>query len=146
MPDIELHASDVDPAAVRCARRNVLPAGGDVHEGDLYAALPAQLRGRVDVLAVNAPYVPTQSIGCMPAEARIHESRVSLDGGPDGLNIQRRVTGEAREWLRSGGHLLIETSRRQAGRTAAAVAAGGLVPRIVLSEELDATAVVGLRL
>ncbi len=142
---MELHASDIDPAAVRCARRNVLPVGGTVHEGDLYSALPDQLRGRADILAVNAPYVPTQSIGCMPSEARVHEPRVSLDGGPDGLHIQRRVAGQARSWLRRGGHLLIETSRRQARGTAAAMVRGGLAPRIVQSEELDATVVVGLR-
>lgn len=145
VPGMELHASDIDPAAVRCARRNVLPVGGNVHEGDLYSALPAQLRGRIDILAVNAPYVPTQSIGCMPSEARVHEPRVSLDGGPDGLHIQRRVTGQARCWLRRGGHLLIETSRRQAGGTAEAMVRGGLAPRIVQSEELDATVVVGHR-
>ena len=145
VPGMELHASDIDPAAVRCARRNVLPVGGTVHEGDLYSALPDQLRGRADILAVNAPYVPTQSIGCMPSEARVHEPRVSLDGGPDGLHIQRRVAGQARSWLRRGGHLLIETSRRQARGTAAAMVRGGLAPRIVRSEELDATVVVGHR-
>lgn len=82
-PGIELHACDIDPAAVRCARRNVLPAGGDVYEGDLYSALPGRLRGHADILAVNAPYVPTGSIGCMPFEARVHEPQVSLDGGPE---------------------------------------------------------------
>ena len=91
VPGIEVHASDVDAAAVRCARLNVPPVGGVVHEGDLYAALPARLRGNVDILAVNAPYVPTASISSMPHEARVHEPRVSLDGGPDGLDIQRRV-------------------------------------------------------
>lgn len=144
-PGIELHASDIDPAAVRCARRNVLPAGGNVYEGDLYSALPDQLRGRADILAVNAPYVPTDSIDCMPFEARVHEPRVSLDGGPEGLDIQRGVARGARTWLRRGGHLLIETSRSQAGRTVEAVASGGLMPRIMQSEDLDATVVVGLR-
>lgn len=142
---IELHAADVDPSAVRCARRNVVPAGGHVHEGDLYAALPARLRGRVDILAVNAPYVPTASISSMPHEARVHEPRVSLDGGPDGLDVQRRVIAQAPAWLRTGGHLLIETSRRQARETAAAMAGGGLTPRIARSEELDATVVIGRR-
>jgi release factor glutamine methyltransferase len=142
---IELHAADVDPSAVRCARGNVVPAGGHVHEGDLYAALPAWLRGRVDILAVNAPYVPTASISSMPHEARVHEPRVSLDGGPDGLDVQRRVIAQAAAWLRAGGHLLIETSRRQAQQTAAAMAQGGLTPRIACSEELDATVVIGRR-
>jgi release factor glutamine methyltransferase len=142
---IELHASDIAPAAVRCAHRNIDPAGGRVYEGDLYSPLPARLMGNVDILAVNAPYVPTGSISSMPHEARVHEPSVSLDGGPDGLEIQRKVAAEARTWLKPGGHLLIETSRRQANGTAAAVARGGLTPRIITSEEFDATVVVGLR-
>ncbi|MFP3463178.1 HemK family protein methyltransferase [Arthrobacter globiformis] len=143
VPDVEVHASDVDPAAVRCARLNIVPAGGAVHEGDLYSALPVRLRGTVDILAVNAPYVPTASISSMPHEARVHEPRVSLDGGPDGLDIQRRVIADASAWLRAGGHLLIETSRLQAPHTAAAMVHGGLSPRIATSAELDATVVIG---
>ena len=143
VPGMEVHASDVDPAAVRCAGLNVVPVGGVVHEGDLYSALPARLRGHVEILAVNAPYVPTAAISSMPHEARVHEPRVSLDGGPDGLDIQRRVIAEAAAWLSPGGHLLIETSRRQAPVTAAAMVSGGLSPRIATSAELDATAVIG---
>ncbi|WP_329430705.1 putative protein N(5)-glutamine methyltransferase [Streptosporangium sp. NBC_01495] len=138
---VELHAVDIDPAAVRCARRNV--AGGRVYEGDLYEPLPTTLRGRVDILTANAPYVPTGAIGLLPPEARVHEPRVALDGGADGLEIQRRVTAAAALWLAPGGHLLIETSERQAPQTAEAFARNGLIPRVVVSEELDATVVVG---
>jgi len=56
---VELYAVDLDPAAVRCARRNLAAAGGQAYVGDLYEPLPAALRGRVDVLVANAPYVPT---------------------------------------------------------------------------------------
>jgi release factor glutamine methyltransferase len=143
VPGIEVHTSDVDPAAVRCAGLNVVPVGGVVHEGDLYSALPARLRGHVEILAVNAPYVPTAAISSMPHEARVHEPRVSLDGGPDGLDIQRRVIAEAAAWLSPGAHLLIETSLRQAPVTAAAMVREGLRPRIATSGELDATVVIG---
>ncbi|MFE0047958.1 putative protein N(5)-glutamine methyltransferase [Streptomyces albireticuli] len=139
---IELYAADIEPAAVRCARRNIGDRGL-VYEGDLYDPLPASLRGRVDVLVANAPYVPTEAIEFLPPEARIHEPRVALDGGSDGLEIQRRVTAGAAEWLAPGGHLLVETSERQAPRTVAAFARGGLVPRVVSCEDLDATVVVG---
>ncbi|WP_035799711.1 putative protein N(5)-glutamine methyltransferase [Kitasatospora mediocidica] len=140
----ELHAADIDPAAVRCARRNL--AGGDrVHEGDLYAPLPAALRGRIDVLVANAPYVPTDEIGLLPPEARLHEPLVALDGGADGLDVQRRVTAQAADWLAPGGHLLIETSERQAPHTAQAFARHGLLPRVVGSDELYATVVIGTR-
>ncbi|MGY2744111.1 putative protein N(5)-glutamine methyltransferase [Arthrobacter sp. UYCu723] len=140
---VELHAADVDPAAVSCARRNILPLGGEVHEGDLYGPLPAGLRGRVDLLAVNAPYVPTAGIRTMPQEARLHEPRVSLDGGADGLDVQRRVADAATQWLGPGGHLLIETSRRQAPQTVDLFLRNGLTARVARSEELDATVVIG---
>lgn len=143
LPGIELHVADIDPAAVRCARRNVDSAGGHVHEGDLYEPLPTALRGGVDVLVVNAPYVPTDAIALLPPEARLFEARVALDGGADGLDTQRRVAAEASQWLMSGGHLLMETSRRQAPLTADAVERGGLRARTMHSDEGDATVVVG---
>ncbi len=67
---VELHAADVDPAAVRCAWRNVAAAGGQVHEGDLFDPLPPGLRGRVGILTANVPYIPTDQIALLPAEAR----------------------------------------------------------------------------
>jgi release factor glutamine methyltransferase len=140
---LELYAVDIDPAAVRCARRNLASAGGRVLEGDLYRPLPAALRGRVDVLVANAPYVPTDAVALMPPEARLHEARVALDGGTDGLEVQRRVAADAAPWLAPGGHLLIETSERQAPETAAILTRSGLTPRLVRSDELDATVVVG---
>lgn len=138
---LELHAADIDPAAVRCARRNICPSGGEVHEGDLYGALPGRLQGRVDILAVNAPYVPSAEIATMPQEARLHEPRVSLDGGKDGLQVQRRVAAAARRWLAPGGSLLIETSRRQAPRTVELFVRNGLTARVARSAELEATVV-----
>ncbi|WP_219419390.1 putative protein N(5)-glutamine methyltransferase [Pseudonocardia nigra] len=141
----ELHAADIDPAAVRCARRNVEAGGGLVYEGDLDEPLPPSLHGRVDVLVANAPYVPTEAVRLMPPEARDHEARVALDGGADGLDVQRRVAAAAPRWLAPGGSLLIETSARQAPLTVAAIAAAGLVPRVVTSEEADATVVIGVR-
>jgi release factor glutamine methyltransferase len=140
---VELHAADVDPVAVDCARRNLAAVGGRVHQGDLYAALPEGLRGRVDLLAVNAPYVPTAAIASMPSEARDAEPRTALDGGPDGTDLQRRVAAGARSWLSPGGVLLLETSARQAPLTAAVVRTGGLHAIVVRDDDRDATVVVG---
>ncbi len=142
--DVELHACDVDPAAVRCARRN-LAGVGTVHAGDLYAALPEALQGGVTLLLVNAPYVPTAAIRDMPREARQHEPPVALDGGTDGLDLHRRVAADAARWLAPGGHLLLETSRPQTPATAAAVRAAGLDVRTASDDERDATVVVGRR-
>jgi release factor glutamine methyltransferase len=140
---VELYAVDIDPAAVECARRNIAAAAGQVYEGDLYGPLPATLHGRVDVLVANAPYVPTEALGLLPPEARIHEPRVALDGGEDGLDVQRRVIAAAPPWLAPGGHVLVETSERQAPRTVEIFAGNGLTPRVARSHELHATVVIG---
>jgi release factor glutamine methyltransferase len=142
---VALYAVDIDPAAVRCARRNLAAAGDQVYEGDLYEPLPATLRGRVDVLVANAPYVPTEAIGLLPPEARIHEPRIALDGGADGLDVLRRVIDTAPQWLAPGGSLLVETSERQAPPTVEAVAFGGLIPRVADSQERSATVVIGTK-
>jgi release factor glutamine methyltransferase len=141
---VELHGADVDPAAVRCARSNVEPLGGQVHEGDLYDPLPPELRGRVRLLAVNAPYVPSAQIETMPQEARLHEPRVCLDGGGDGLDVQRRVGAGAPRWVGPGGPVLLVTTRRPASGTAAILRRHGLTPRVLRSEALGATVVAGL--
>ena len=142
---VELYAADIDPAAVRCARRNVAAAGGRVYRGDLYGPLPAPLRGRVDILAANVPYVPSGDVGLLPPEARAHEPRVALDGGADGLDVLRRVAAGAPHWLAPGGHLLVETSERQAPLAAEAVGGGGLIPRVAHSRRLNATVIIGTR-
>lgn len=141
-PGIELFAADIESAAVRCARRN-LDGLGTVLQGDLYEPLPIVLRGGVDVLAVNAPYVPTDEIALMPPEARLYEPMVTLDGGGDGLELHRRIVADAPGWLRPGGHLLIETSERQAPTTLALFRAAGLEARVEHSEENGGTVVIG---
>ena len=145
LDQVELHATDIDPAAVRCARRNVAAAGGQVHEGDLCDPLPATLRGRVDVLIANAPYVPTGELGLLPAEARVHEARVALDGGADGLDVLRRVIIAAPHWLAPAGCLLVEASERQVPQLVEAFARTGLSSQVRASAELDATVVLGRR-
>ncbi|TNC23507.1 putative protein N(5)-glutamine methyltransferase [Amycolatopsis alkalitolerans] len=142
VPDVSLYAADVDPVAVRCARRNV---PGPVFEGDLYTPLPAELRGRVTILVANVPYVPTDAIATMPPEARVHEPRAALDGGPDGLSILRRVANEAPQWLARGGHLFVETSERQAPAAVKAFSGAGLIPSVATCEDSGATVVRGER-
>lgn len=97
------------------------------------------------MLVVNAPYVPTEAIALMPPEARLHEPRVTLDGGTDGLDVQRRVIAEAPRWLAVGGQLLVETGRRQAPATADLCTGSGLLARVAESDELMATVVIGTR-
>lgn len=142
---IELHAVDIDAAAVRCARRNVSAAGGEVYEGDLYEPLPSALLGNVDVVVANAPYVPTEAIGLLPPEARLHEPRQALDGGADGLDVHRRVAAGAPRWLAPDGCVLVETSQRQAPLIVEAFTHAGLISQVATSDELGATVVIGTR-
>lgn len=139
---VEVHATDVDPVAVACARLNLPPHR--VHQGDLYDALPPGLAGRVDVLVVNAPYVPDGELDLMPREARLHEPVVALAGGSDGLDLHRRVALGAPDWLALGGRLVLETSRSQAAATMALVEGAGLEATVVTDDDLDATAIVGV--
>lgn len=140
---VELHASDIDPAAVTCARRNLAGLDAHVYEGDLYDPLPATLRGRVDVLVANVPYVPTAEIELLPREARLHEARVALDGGGDGLDVLRRVASGAPRWLTPGGDLLVETTEQQAEQAVEIFARAGLSPQVERYDELEATVVIG---
>jgi len=142
--DVSLWAVDVEPAAVRCARRN-LGERAVVLEGDLDAPLPESLAGRVDVLMANVPYVPTDEIGLLPAEARLHEPRVTLDGGADGLRVLARMAAVAPRWLRPGGTVLCETSERQAAAALAVLGAAGLDARTLVDADLGATVVLGTR-
>lgn len=138
-PDTTIHLSDIDPAAVDCARRNVPTA--TAHTGDLLDALPRDLR--FDVIAANAPYVPTEQIAAMPPEARDHERHVALDGGPDGVDLHRRIAAVAGDRLTPGGHVVIETARHLAPLTASALHAQGFSTHTVHDDDLAATVVIG---
>ena len=143
---VELHAADVDPSAVACARRNLSRIGGTAYCGDLYAPLPESLRGRVDTLVVNTPYVPSAAVALMPPEARDFEPLVALDGGPDGLDVARRVAADAVRWLAPGGWLVIETSAEQAPVLVDEFVAAGLHSQSMSgAAELHATVVLGQR-
>ncbi|MEU4695003.1 putative protein N(5)-glutamine methyltransferase [Actinoplanes sp. NPDC023714] len=143
VPGITLHAADIDPAAVACAGDNL---GGDVHEGDLYDALPSHLRHRIDILIANVPYVATAHIPFLPAEARDHEPRTALDGGDDGLRIFRSVAAQAREWLTAGdeprGMLISEITEAQIGTARAIADENGLTSSVVSDDDLDAYAII----
>lgn len=143
---ILLHSVDIDPVAVRCASRNITKISSHVYQGDLFDALPHSLRGQVNIIVANAPYVPTDSVNLLPREARLYEPQVALNGGKDGLNLHRKIAEEALHWLVPGGHLLIETSEMQGARTFQIFVKAGLITKIVRDEELDATVVIGTNL
>jgi release factor glutamine methyltransferase len=142
-PGIDLHAADVDPVAVACARDNL---DGNVHQGDLFDALPATLRGRVEVLLANVPYVATRHIPLLPAEAREHEPHTALDGGADGLDVFRAVTARAGEWLAPGGIMFSEITEAQAEAACEAVRAAGLDADLCHDDDLEARVILGQKI
>ncbi|KPN18753.1 putative protein N(5)-glutamine methyltransferase [Arthrobacter sp. Edens01] len=140
IPQVELHAADLAPEAVAAARTN-LGGQAQVYQGDLFDALPRHLRGRIDVVVANAPYVPTEQLPFLPREARIHEPAAALDGGREGLELLRRIAAQAPQWLSRGGELLAECSGGQATDLAEDFAAAGF-DAAVRTDTDTATAVV----
>jgi release factor glutamine methyltransferase len=119
-------ATELDPRALAWAGVNAERFGVELLAGDLDGPLPAELAGRLDVLCANVPYVPTGAIATLPVDVRDHEPRLSLDGGPDGLDVFRRLAGRATHWLAPGGALYGEIGEDQAEAAAALLAAAGL--------------------
>lgn len=104
----ELVAATAEVAALNAERAGVADRV-TVLAGDLFAPLPAHLRGCVDVVVSNPPYIPTADLADLPAEVAAHEPLIALDGGADGLVVVRRIAEQARAWLRPGGLLVVET-------------------------------------
>lgn len=110
-PDATVHATDTSEEAVAVARANASRHALDVavHEGDLLAPLPPALRGRVDLVVSNPPYVTEEEYEDLPPEVRA-EPYGALVGG---TGVHRRLTEEAPGWLRAGGWLLMEIGAAQ---------------------------------
>jgi release factor glutamine methyltransferase len=143
VPQVALHAVDVDPRAVACAGRNLAGVGGVVHQGDLFTALPRRLRRRVDVLVASPPYVPSAEIRLLPAEAREFEPGTALDGGDDGLALVRRIARGARQWLSPQGCLALEVGESQIGSAADLLEDLGYATRPVVSPTYGSAVVTG---
>jgi release factor glutamine methyltransferase len=120
-PRATVVASDADPVAVACARRN----GITTFLGDLDDAVPDDLRGTVDVLTAVTPYVPSGELRLLPRDVVAFEPTAALDGGPDGTDVLRRIVGRSGVWLRAGGWLLLELGGDQALEVRSAMQAVG---------------------
>jgi release factor glutamine methyltransferase len=97
----------------------------------------------VDLLVASTPYVPSEAVRLMPPEAREHEPLAALDGGPDGLDVVRRLAAGAPPWLASGGVVAVETSAEQAPAARDALAAAGLAAHVAVDADEECVAVVG---
>jgi release factor glutamine methyltransferase len=134
VPGARVVATELDPVALAWAGRNTVTYGIELLAGDLDEPLPGELAGRVDVLCANVPYVPTRAIVTLPRDVRDHEPRQALDGGPDGLDVLRRVAARAGRWLAPGGVLLCEIGDDQGEAAAALLGEAGLAEVAVLPD------------
>ena len=130
-PSATVVATDIDPAAVECARAN----GVDARLGDLDGALPTALLGAVDVLVAVVPYVPTDALAFLPRDVVAFEPRLALDGGDGGLRLLSAVVARSRRWLRPGGWLLLELGGDQASAVTTQMAAAGFGEIAVLRDD-----------
>jgi release factor glutamine methyltransferase len=108
-PGARVIATDLDQRAVACANAN----GVDARTGDLFAPLPQNFRGRVDVVVGVVPYVPTPELRLLQRDTLAFESALAYDGGDDGTDLLRRAVAEAPAFLVPGGTLLLELGARQ---------------------------------
>jgi release factor glutamine methyltransferase len=121
-PAASVIATDVDPVAIACARRN----GVEALLGDLDDPLPSALRERVDVVTAVVPYVPTEELHLLPRGVLAHEPARALDGGPGGTALLERAARAAAYWLRAGGTVLLELGGDQADELSTTMADAGL--------------------
>ena len=127
-PQARVFATDVSADALAVARANLAGLGRaaarvSLHEGDWFDALPAALRGAVDVVVSNPPYIGTGEE--LPPVIADWEPPVALWSGPAGHEAVEQVIGGASQWLRPGGSLVMEAASHRAQQTAHMVAETG---------------------
>ena len=130
-PGARVIGTDVDPAAIACARSN----GVDALLGDLDEPIPVAVRGHVDVVTAVVPYVPTEELHLLPRDVLANEPRLAIDGGPGGTAVLVRAAEAAARCLHPGGTVLLEIGGAQASEMRAVLAGLGSVGIVVHRDE-----------
>jgi release factor glutamine methyltransferase len=117
-PAAAVYGTDISADAIALAEQNGARTGLEVTwlEGDLFDSLPAGLRGGVDLVVANPPYVAAADFDTLPAEVREHEPVGALVAGPGGDEVLARIASRARDWLRLGGLIVCELGLGQGER------------------------------
>ena len=110
LPQAQIVATEISPAALAIARRNASRNGVAMRflQGDLFSALDQELENHFDLIISNPPYIPRDEISMLDAEVSRWEPRAALDGGVDGLDFYRRIAEEAPAYLQQGGAVAVE--------------------------------------
>lgn len=123
LPNAQVIASDVSGGALEVAAANAMRHGVDERiklvMGDLMNGLPPT--AQFHLLVANLPYIPAGDIATLSPDVR-HEPRAALDGGPDGLDLVRRLIGDAPSRIIAGGHIVLEHAPDQAQTVAGMLA------------------------
>lgn len=115
LPKARVTAIDISPKALEVARKNAerheLTDRIEFVQGDLLA--PLADAPPLDAILSNPPYIPTDDVATLDPGVRDHEPALALDGGPDGLEVVRRLIRQAAPLLKPGGHLILEIGTAQ---------------------------------
>ena len=124
-PTAEVHAVELSEQALEYTKRNFnnYAPTADLRQGDLADAFP-DLNGLVDLVISNPPYIPDAMIPIYP-EVHLHDPKLALYGGADGLDIVRNVELTAKRLLKPGGSLFIEHADMQGEAVRAILLATG---------------------
>jgi release factor glutamine methyltransferase len=148
-PKAEVWGADIDEKGLAQGRMNAkrldIP-NVRFRKSDMFSALPARLRGGVDVITGHIPYVPPDEVDDLPTEVREHEPLYTLtDESADGLSLIRGAIRDAPQWLKPGGWLLIEVSDDLPGKLRRLVRSAGLEDKGVATDEDELSVVVEAR-
>jgi release factor glutamine methyltransferase len=119
--------TDINPAALCCARDNPFALALADRAGLVACDYGAALAGPFDLIVSNPPYVVRDEIATLAPEVRVFDPAVALDGGPDGLAAYRAIAAVAPRLLGPDGVLVLELGIGQLGAVESLLAAAGLV-------------------
>ena len=146
LPRLSVHATEINPQAVELTRHNAHALGVEarvqVYPGSRFDPLPDHLKGEVDLLVSNPPYIRHEDIEGLSEEVKGHDPHTALDGGADGLGFYHALAAAMGIWLRPGGQLAVEIGDDQGPDVQEIFAAAGALEIRIIKDYTDRDRVV----